>query len=141
MGFKAEPGISFGTPCGGNLVARFWYRGFGVSTSGFYLPAGLTSIASGNGLEAAALYRIGRPAQQGLAPYFGIAAGAAEVAIRSRRLFKADYYFGPQVGAYYAGFFAQLGLGIGRFHLTDSGSPLVAFPLFQIGYCYNGTLP
>jgi len=38
FGFSAEPGASIGTPCVVNAVARFWYRNFGVSTCGMYLP-------------------------------------------------------------------------------------------------------
>ncbi|MEO0078872.1 MAG: hypothetical protein ABIK86_07750, partial [candidate division WOR-3 bacterium] len=41
-GFTAEPGVAVGTPCGLNVVARFWYGYVGVSASGIYLPASVS---------------------------------------------------------------------------------------------------
>ena len=144
LGFTAEPGIAFGTPCLGNLMARFWYRGFGVSASAMGFPSGLNLGVTGAGVETDAMYRYSDPRLRGIMPFVAVGYGSSDVMIGATPAFRIGSYVGAQVGAYYNSFFAQLGLGIA---LTTTGFQVgpslrsSVFPLLEIGYLYGGTAP
>jgi hypothetical protein len=138
-GFKLEPGISIGTPCVLNLMARFWYGSFGISTCGIYSPAGF-SYFSGGGGEADFMFKPTTGRRQMIEPYIAVGGGFSSISttLTNPRLNLTTSYVGLQVGAYYSGGFAQLGLGIGSFRIAggsvNSGSSV--WPLFKIGYLY-----
>ncbi|MEO0108856.1 MAG: hypothetical protein ABIK62_06785, partial [candidate division WOR-3 bacterium] len=121
LGFKAEPGVAVGTPCVLNLMARFWYRNFGISTCGLYLPSGVNFL-SGQGFESNLLYKLVAGRRQLIEPYVAVGGGATNistsVAGTSGINIYAPLYAGLQVGAYYRGAFVQVGIGVGRFRVT-----------------------
>jgi uncharacterized membrane protein YgcG len=136
-GFKAEPiGVSVGTPCVLNLVSRFWYRNFGVSACGIYLPPGMNFL-NGSGVEADVMYKFILPGRrQMVAPYVALGYGNSQVssAVGGKTItLTMNNYVGLQVGAYYGGAFAQVGFGVGKFKVSNSPTMSV-FPLIQAGY-------
>ncbi len=132
-GFTAEPGIALGTPCGLNVVARFWYGHFGVAGSGIYLPPSVSFI-NGNGFETALCLRLNKN-PRAVSPQFGVGYGQSSI---SGRLGGSSYglttrYVGAFGGVSYRGAFAQVGLGIGALQLgSDTRLPIV--PLVKLGW-------
>lgn len=141
-GFRAEPGASVGTPCVLNLMARFWYRNFGVSTCGLYLPSGVNFL-NGSGFEGNVMYKLvaGRGARSRIEPYVAAGYGFSNItsAIGSNTLTLVTNYVGLQVGAYYSGAFAQIGVGYGKFQVASgsSNTRIAIVPLIQIGYNFS----
>lgn len=131
-GFKAEPGAAVGTPCVLNLMARFWYRNFGISTCGIYLPSGVNFL-NGNGFEGDVMYRLIQN-RRGIEPYVAVGYGFSDISSTqgSSTIRLITQYAGLQVGAYYNGAFAQVGVGYGKFQVNSS--KLLVVPLLQIGY-------
>lgn len=140
-GFKAEPGVAVGTPCVLNLMARFWYRNFGISTCGIYLPSGVTFL-NGAGFEADVMYKLISGGRQRVEPYVAVGYGNSLVytSVTGTNIQLWTQYVGLQAGAYYNGIFAQLGVGYGAgsggFKIGSSPRMKV-WPLFQIGYTYS----
>jgi hypothetical protein len=142
LGFKAEPGVSVGTPCVLNLMARFWLGNFGISGCGLYLPTGFNYL-NGYGGEADVMYKLMMPRQL-VEPYVALGYGWSNISTAlsgAPALELLTNYVGLQVGAYYQGAFAQLGLGVGippnQFTVLSNGSKvgsLPVWPLIQIGY-------
>jgi hypothetical protein len=141
LGFKAEPGLSVGTPCALNLNARFWLGNFGISTCGIYLPSGISLPISTAGLEADVMYKLVTSSRQPIQPYIALGYGLFDIStsmtgVPNLRV-RSTSYGGLQVGAYYQGAFAQVGIGVGQFSVSQVGrssTALPVFPLFQIGY-------
>jgi uncharacterized membrane protein YgcG len=139
-GFKVEPGVSVGTPCVLNLMARFWYRNFGISTCGIYLPSGVTFL-NGAGGEADVMYKLTSGGRQMIEPYVAVGYGNSLVysSATGTNIQLWTQYVGLQAGAYYNGVFAQLGVGYGAGSggFKIGSSPIMkVWPLFQIGYTY-----
>jgi hypothetical protein len=132
-GFKAEPGVAVGTPCVGNLMARFWYRNFGISGCGLYLPSGVTFL-NGSGGEADVMFKFISGGRQKVQPYIALGYGNSSVSstVGTQTISLRTNYVGLQVGAYYGGAFAQVGVGVGSFYVNTARSQ--AWPLLQIGY-------
>lgn len=134
-GFKAEPGVAVGTPCVGNLMARFWYRNFGISACGLYLPPGVNFL-NGSGIETNVMFKLISGRRQMLEPYIAVGYGNSQISstVGTQTItLTMNNYVGLQVGAYYNGAFAQVGLGVGKFKVSNSATMSV-FPLIQVGY-------
>ena len=97
-------------------MARFWYRNFGISTCGIYLPPGLTFLNGGGG-EADVMFKFISGRRSMVEPYVAVGYGASEVkdAVGTQTIHLVTNYVGLQVGAYYSGAFAQVGFGVGEF--------------------------
>lgn len=140
-GFTVEPGVAVGTPCVLNLMARFWYHNFGISTCGIYLPSDVTFL-NGAGGEADVMYKLTSGGRQMIEPYVAVGYGNSLVhsSATGTDIQLWTQYVGLQAGAYYNGIFAQLGVGYGAgsggFKLGSS-STMKVWPLLQIGYTYS----
>lgn len=133
FGFKAEPGVAVGTPCILNATARFWYRNFGIGTCGIWLPPGF-NLLNGSGIEGNLMYKLILP-RQPVQPYVALGYGASDIRtnIPGGVIQLVTSYGSLQVGAYYQGAFAQVGVGYGRFKIANSPT-MAVWPLLQIGY-------
>jgi len=131
--FQAEPGLAVGTPCGLNVVARFWYGYVGVSASGIYLPSQV-SFMNGSGVEGALCLRLSRKAKV-LSPQFAVCYGRSNVVgtVSGKSYGLTTNYVGAFGGVSYLGVFANVGLGYGSLKL-GSGSKIPVVPLFKVGY-------
>jgi len=132
-GFTAEPGVAVGTPCGLNVVARFWYGYVGVAASGIYLPPSV-SFMNGNGFETALCLRLNKSAKA-VSPQFGVGYGQSNIVgtVSGKSYGLTTKYVGAFGGVSYLGAFAQVGLGIGTLQLgSDTRLPIV--PLVKVGW-------
>jgi hypothetical protein len=132
-GFQAEPGVAVGTPCGLNVVARFWYGYVGVSASGIYLPASV-NFMSGSGVEGALCLRLSKKAKV-LSPQFMVGYGRSNIigTVSGKSYGLTTSYVGAYGGFSYLGVFAHVGLGLGSLKL-GSGSKIPVVPLFKVGW-------
>lgn len=137
LGFQAEPGLAIGTPCGINLLARFWYRNFGVAASGIYVPSSVDFL-NGSGFEGALMYRFGRTTARRIRPFLSASYGKSNITgtAGGKTYSLTTNYIGLGGGVFYRGFHAQAGVGYGKFGM-GSGKTIEIVPLLQIGYSVN----